>query len=202
MKNRISQTNFKKESRLARFLAKLPLKSIIVGTLFLTVIQVPLQAQDTTYTNPSWWFGVAAGANFNFYQGTTQHLTTDFMAPAAFHDGQGIGIFVAPLIEYHRPDTRLGFMLQVGYDKRRGDFDQVMAPCDCPEDLNTNLDYLSIEPSLRFAPFKSNLYLFVGPRFAFNLNKNFNYTKGVNANFPDPVADPNLDKPEPNRKNT
>lgn len=173
-----------------RFLSKLPLKSLIVGILILTGIQFPLQAQETAFTNPSWWFGVAAGANFNFYEGTTQHLTTNFMAPAAFHDGNGIGIFVAPLIEYHRPDTRLGFMLQVGYDKRRGDFDQVMAPCDCPIDLNTNLDYISIEPSLRFAPFKSNLYLFVGPRLAFNLNKNFIYQKSDNPDFPGMGAEP------------
>jgi len=189
MKN---SSNNKKELRQAQFPFSLALKSLFIGVLMVVGSQTTIQAQDTTYTNPSWWFGVAAGANFNFYQGTTQQLTTDFMAPAAFHDGQGIGIFVAPLIEYHRPDTRLGFMLQIGYDKRRGKFDQVMAPCNCPEDLNTNLDYLTIEPSLRFAPFKSNLYLFIGPRLAINLNKNFIYQKSDNPDFPGMGAEPEM----------
>ncbi len=181
-----------KESRQARFPFNLALKSLFLYILIAVGSLSLVHAQEVKYTNPSLWFGVAAGANFNFYQGTTQQLTTNFMAPAAFHDGMGIGIFVAPLIEYHRPDTKLGFMFQVGYDKRRGKFDQVMAPCNCPADLNTNLDYLSIEPSLRFAPFKSSFYLFAGPRFAINLNKNFIYQKSVNPDFPDVGSEPEM----------
>jgi hypothetical protein len=60
-------------------------------------------------------------------------------------------------------------MLQAGYDSRKGDFDQVITACDCPADLSTNLSYITVEPSLRFAPFKSNFYLYGGPRLAFNL---------------------------------
>lgn len=188
MKNSL---NIKQGLRQARSL-NVALKSLFIGILLAVGGQSTILAQETVFTNPSWWFGVAAGANVNFYQGTTQQLTTNFMAPAAFHDGMGIGIFVAPLIEYHRPDTKLGFMFQLGYDKRRGEFDQVMAPCNCPADLNTNLDYLSFEPSLRFAPFKSSLYLFVGPRFAINLNKNFIYQKSVNPDFPDGGVEPEM----------
>lgn len=183
---------FIKKSSFARLFYNRALKSLIIGALIFSGIHFPLQAQETTYTNPSWRFGVAGGANINFYRGTTQHLTKSFITPAAFHNGLGVGLFVAPVIEYHRPKSLLGFMLQAGYDSRRGTFDQTMAPCDCPQDLNTNLDYITIEPSLRFAPFKSNFYLYAGPRFAFNLNKDFTYQKSINPDFPDPVTDPEV----------
>ena len=56
-------------------------------------------------------------------------------------------------------------------------------PCNCPADLTTNLSYITIEPSLRFAPFKSNFYLFGGPRLAFNLEKTFSYKQQVSPDF-------------------
>lgn len=189
-------TIFNLESCYARFQSKLALKSIIAGTLILTGIQSPLQAQVTpkvTYTQPSWWFGAAAGANFNYYQGTTQQLTTDFMVPTAFHDGQGIGFFALPLIEFHRPQSMLGFTFQAGYDSRKGDWDQVKSPCNCPEDLNTDLSYITVEPSIRIAPFKSNFYVYGGPRIAYNLNNNFTYQQGINPAYPQQVADPAVD---------
>jgi hypothetical protein len=37
--------------------------------------QTSVQAQETIevkYSKPSWYFGVAGGANFNFYRGSTQ----------------------------------------------------------------------------------------------------------------------------------
>ncbi|HBY52277.1 MAG TPA: flagellar motor protein MotB [Marinilabiliales bacterium] len=182
-------------SRLARFPYKLALKTIIVGSFILTGIQSPLQAQEkpvAKYIMPSWWFGVAGGANFNFYRGTTQQLTSDFIVPTAFHNGQGIGFFAVPLIEFHRPESRLGFMLQAGYDSRQGKFDQMESPCNCPEDLNTDLNYVTIEPSLRIAPFKSNFYVYGGPRLAFNLNNNFTYQQGINPALPEQVADPEV----------
>ena len=188
-------SKIKKGSRLARFPYKLALKSMIIGTLILTGIQSPLLAQETPavkYTMPSWWFGAAGGANFNFYQGTTQQLTTDFIVPTAFHDGKGVGFFALPLIEFHRPESRFGFMLQAGYDSRKGKFDQVKSPCNCPEDLNTDLDYITVEPSLRIAPFKSNFYIYGGPRLAFNMNNNFTYQQGINPAFPEQVANPEV----------
>jgi len=166
-------------------------KSAIIGAFTVAGIQAPVQAQDVEYTRPSWFFGVAGGANFNFYQGSTHQLTTDFTPPAVFHDGQDVGLFVAPLIEFHAPDTRFGFMFQAGYDSRKGKFDQVNTPCNCPADLETDLGYVSVEPSLRFAPFKSDFYLYAGPRFAYNISKSFTYKLGINPAYPDqaPTAD-------------
>lgn len=183
----------KKESRIARFPYTLTIKSIIAGSLVLAGIQSPVQAQEVQkvqFTNPSWWFGAAGGANFNFYRGTTQQLTSDFMVPTAFPDGKGVGFFALPLIEFHRPESRIGFMLQAGYDNRKGKWDQVKSPCNCPEDLNTDLDYITIEPSLRIAPFKTSFYLYGGPRLAFNMNNNFTYQQGINPAFPEQIADP------------
>jgi outer membrane protein OmpA-like peptidoglycan-associated protein len=119
-------------------------------------------------------------------------LNADFTPPATFHDGKGVGLFIAPLLEYHRPDTRLGFMLQAGYDNRQGKFDQVLTPCDCPADLKTNISYITVEPSIRFAPFKSNLYLYGGPRLAFNMDKSFNYQLGINPAYPNQAATPEV----------
>lgn len=192
MINKNSQTKTIKKSRNAHFFSNSALKSFIIGLLIIGGIHSSTQAQETTYTNPSWWFGAAGGANVNFYRGTTQHLTTDFMSPSAFHKGLGVGIFAAPLIEYYRPNSIFGFMLQAGYDSRRGKFDQVPAPCLLPLDLNTNLSYITLEPSLRIAPFRSNFYLYAGPRLAYNLNKDFTYQKGTNPDLLDQVADPEV----------
>lgn len=186
-------TNFKMGSRIARFPYKLALKSLLVGTLILTGIQAPIQAQDAVqYTRPSWWLGAAAGANFNFYRGTTQQLNSSLMAPTAFHDGNGIGFFAFPVLEFHRPDTKLGFMLHAGYESRKGSFDQVKSPCNCPEDLKTDLAYITVEPSLRFAPFSSNFYVYAGPRLAFNVDKRFVYDQGINPTYPDQVNPPEV----------
>ncbi len=164
---------------------RLTIKGFILLTLILTCIQVPLKAQTSQFTKPSWWFGAAAGVNYNFYRGTTQELNSDLTVPTAFHNGFGVGLFLAPIVEYHPADSRWGFMLQAGFDNRSGSYDQVITPCDCPADLDINLSYLTVEPSLRFAPFKSNFYLFGGPRLAFNLSKSFTYSQEVNPNYPE-----------------
>jgi outer membrane protein OmpA-like peptidoglycan-associated protein len=167
------------------------LKYFIVSVLLLANVTTPLQAQEVEYTKPSLWLGAAAGANFNFYRGTTQQLNADLTVPTAFHHGKGLGLYLAPLVEYHRPDSRWGVMLQLGFDSRKGSFDRVITPCNCPADLSTNLSYISVEPSLRFAPFKSSFYLYAGPRFAFNRDHAFTYELGTNADFPD--QEPNAD---------
>jgi hypothetical protein len=64
-------------------------------------------------------------------------------------------------------DSRWGVMLQAGYDSRKGD--QVITACDCPADLSTNLSYITVEPSLRFAPFKSNFLFIWWSTFGFQL---------------------------------
>ncbi|MDP2089567.1 MAG: OmpA family protein [Flavobacteriaceae bacterium] len=153
----------------------------------------PLQAQEAQYTKPSWKFGVAVGANFNFYQGSTHELSTTFTPPVVFNDGNGVGLYLAPLIEFQRPDSRFGFMLQAGYDSRKGAFDQKETACNCPADLSTDLSYITVEPSLRLAPFKSNFYLYGGPRFAFNLDKSFTYEQGINPAFPNQIANPDVE---------
>lgn len=159
---------------------------IITGFTNSTTAQVP------TYAPPSFWIGAAAGGNFNFYRGTTQQLNGDLTVPAAFHHGKGLGLYVAPLIEFHRPDSRWGVMLQAGYDSRKGKFDQVTTPCNCPADLSTNLSYITIEPSLRLAPFKGNFYLYAGPRFAFNRDHAFTYKLGLNPAIPDQAPTPDV----------
>jgi len=199
-----TQNNFQIGSRIARPYNLLTVSSIILCAISILGSQAPLQAQMIqqaeepkaealpVYTKPNWWFGVAAGANFNFFRGTTQQLNSDLTVPAAFHHGKGLGLFLAPLVEYHRPDSKWGVMFQAGYDNRSGKFEQVISPCNCPGNLSTDLSYVTFEPSLRFAPFKSNFYLFAGPRLAFNLNKSFTYKQGTNPAIPDQPANPDV----------
>lgn len=146
-------------------------------------LQNSLMAQDTQYTRPSFKIGLAAGANVNFYTGTTQRLNDDLTVPTAFRRGTGLGLFAAPVLEYHQPESLFGVMLQAGYDSRRSSFNQVITPCNCEADLKTNLGYITIEPSLRFTPFRSEFYLFAGPRFAFNLSKKFTYSQKANPDI-------------------
>ncbi|NHF69049.1 hypothetical protein G6N05_02860 [Flavobacterium sp. F372] len=51
---------------------------------------------------------------------------------------------------------------------------------------------MTIEPSIRLAPFKSNFYLYGGPRLAFNLDKSFVYEQGINPNFPAQTPNPDV----------
>ncbi|MDI1304517.1 MAG: outer membrane beta-barrel protein [bacterium] len=188
-----TKTNFKIGSCIAWSSNKLTIKSIAIIALGWLSVQTPVQSQETQvikYTKPSWYFGVAGGANFNFYRGSTQQLNAGFTSPTAFHNGNGVGLFIAPLLEYRPADSRWGVMLQAGYDNRKGSFDQIVTPCDCPADLSTNVSYITVEPSLRFAPFKSNFYLYGGPRLAFNMDKSFTYQLGINPAYPDQAASP------------
>jgi outer membrane protein OmpA-like peptidoglycan-associated protein len=125
-------------------------------------------AQETQRARPTWWFGGAGAANLNFYGGTTQMLNSELTTPAAFHRGFGAGWYVAALLEY-RPTPIWGGILHVAYDERRGAFNDVPCPC-CDEvtTLSTTLSYISIEPSLRYAPFADGFYIFGGPRIGFN----------------------------------
>ncbi len=125
---------------------------------------------------PVWWFGQSVAANFNFYDGTTQTLNADVKAPTAFHKGNGTRPYFSLLTEY-RPNRTWGGMLNIAFDNRGGDFDEVMAPCNCPANLSTSLSYLAIEPALRLAPFKSSFYIFGGPTLGINLSKKFDYTQ-------------------------
>jgi len=134
---------------------------------------------------PVWWFGVSGAANFNYYRGTTQMLNQSLTVPTAFHKGHGVKPYVSLLTEY-RPNKVWGGMLNVAYDNRGGKFDGVMAPCNCPADLSTNISYIAVEPSLRLAPFASAFYIFAGPTLSFNVSKAFTYTE---LRQPDTKAD-------------
>ena len=164
---------------------------LVMGFIWVALVSTA-QAQELQYARPSWKFGVAAGANINFYNGSTHNLTSAFTPPVTFHKGDGIGLFVAPSIEYYRPNSYLGFLFQAGFDSRKGTFNQVHSPCNCATDLEANITYFTLEPSLRLAPFKSNFYVYGGPRFAFNMDKSFTYNQQTNPDFPLQVANPDV----------
>jgi len=179
------------------------IRTLILGALILTGTQLTIKAQDTINTEPaeakqdsiiqpSWWYGIAGGANVNFYDGSTQQLNSEITVPKTFHEGFGVGLYLAPVLEFHKPESMLGFILQAGYDSRKGVFDEVKTPCNCPADLKTNLSYITIEPSLRIAPFKSDFYLYVGPRLAFNYAKEFTYQQGINPDYLNQVVIPDV----------
>jgi outer membrane protein OmpA-like peptidoglycan-associated protein len=136
---------------------------------------------------PTWWFGVSGAANISSYTGTTQKLNNSLVVPAAFHKGNGVRPFGSVLMEY-RPAGAWGAMLNVGYDGRGGSFDHVMAPCNCEATLKTTTSYLTIEPSLRVGLF-SNLFIFAGPRVAFNMQKDFAYTQQKQPNTDGDLSD-------------
>ncbi|MDP1972898.1 MAG: flagellar motor protein MotB, partial [Sediminibacterium sp.] len=125
-------------------------------------------AQTEKRVEPKWWFGYSVAANINQYNGTTQMLNAATTVPTAFHKGKSVRPYASFLLEY-RPNKVVGFMMNLAYDNRSAKFNQVMAPCNCPADLSTNLSYFSIEPSLRIAPFASAFYLFAGPTIGINI---------------------------------
>ena len=149
-------------------------------------------AQTESYTRPSWWFGVVGAANVNFYGGSTQKLNESYTPPVPFHKGLGLGLFGALAIEYYKPGKVFGGMLHLGYDSRKGTFDDVVSPCNCPGELKTKLSYFSIEPSIRIAPFKSNLFFYAGPRIAFNVDHSFVYQLRTNPDYPAQVQGPEV----------
>ncbi|WP_018615810.1 OmpA family protein [Segetibacter koreensis] len=142
--------------------------------LALMIAGVAGNAQKAKRVQPTWWFGESGAANFNTYRGTTQMLNSNLTVPAAFHKGDGIKPYASLLTEY-RPNKVLGGMLNVAYDNRGGSYDSVMAPCNCGANLSTNLSYITIEPSIRVAPFSSAFYVFAGPTIAINITKAFTY---------------------------
>ncbi len=146
------------------------------GFLFMVIIFAGFtgHTQKLERPQPKWWFGESGAANFNFYRGTTQVINNNLTVPTAFHKGNSIRPYASLLTEY-RPNKVWGGMLNIAYDNRGGKFDQVMAPCNCPADLSTNMSYVTIEPSLRIAPFANAFYIFAGPTISFNVTKGFTY---------------------------
>ena len=161
-----------KELCFAQLSYRLNLKSIFIGALVFAGIQLPLRAQNNMFERSSWWFGPAGGANFNLYHGSTQVVNSDLTISANFQNTKGFGPFAFPVLEFHRPDSKLGFMLNVGYDNRSGSFDST---------FTTKLAYFTVEPSIRLNLFSSNFFLFSGPRIAFNVDKRFTYQPDMNS---------------------
>jgi len=167
------------------------LKNSILLVCFLITVNISLHAQEYLYTRPHFWWGLGGGANLNFHRGSTQKLSNEFTSPVAFHNGNTVGLYLAPLLEYQGPG-HLGFMFQLGYDSRRSVFEQEITVCNCPADLSTSLSYLTVEPSLRFAPFGPGFYLYAGPRLAFNVDKSFTYKLGINPDYPNQLPTPDV----------
>ncbi len=142
--------------------------------LLLIIAGISGNAQKLTGPQPVWWFGESVGMNFNHFRGTTQMLNSDLTVPTAFHQGDGIKPYISLLAEY-RPNKIWGGMMNIAYDNRGGKFDGVVAPCNCPATLETNISYVAIEPSLRIAPFSSSFYIFAGPTLNFNVSRTFTY---------------------------
>lgn len=147
------------------------LQRLIICSVILVLVNTNVKAQ---YTQPTWWFGVSGGANFNFYDGTTQRLNNSLIVPTAFHKGRGVRPYGSILMEY-RPAGMLGGMLNVGYNGSGAKFNDEVAPCNCPAMLSTNTSYISVEPALRLGIPKSGLFFFAGPSIDFNLTKDFKY---------------------------
>lgn len=184
------------------------------GFLFMMIIFAGFtgHTQKLERPQPKWWFGESGAANFNFYRGTTQVINNDLTVPTAFHKGNSIRPYASLLTEY-RPNKVWGGMLNIAYDNRGGKFDQVMAPCNCPADLSTNMSYVTIEPSLRIAPFANAFYIFAGPTISFNVTKGFTYRQekqtdvtgdwsGVNKTLLSAQAGAGVDIPLSSKKST
>lgn len=148
--------------------------------LILTFAGITGHTQEIKRPQPVWWFGESGAANFNYYRGTTQMLDQNLTVPTAFHKGYGVRPYASLFTEY-RPNKVLGGMLNIAYDNRGGKFDGVLAPCNCAATLSSNISYITIEPSLRLAPFSSAFYLFAGPTLSFNITKAFTYTQQKQA---------------------
>lgn len=173
-----------KEMQKQYFIKSISNLRLVILALLVCFTATAVQAQTPMYSKPSWWFGAALGANFNFYRGSTHKLNDQHTVPAIFDKGFGLGLYAAPSIEYYKPKTMLGFMFQLGYHGASGEYEQTTTPCNCPADLSTKVSYLSIEPNLRFAPFRSGFYLYAGPRFALNMKHDFTYQQKANPDFP------------------
>ncbi|MFY9158264.1 OmpA family protein [Aquirufa ecclesiirivi] len=155
----------------------------LLALLFATA---PLLAQKTERSKPKWYFGQSVGINYNYYRGYTQRLNESTLVPSPFRTGEGIKPYASLSIEYD-PYKNWGILLNMAYDNRGGGFKDVLAPCNCPASLSTDLSYIALEPSLKVVPFGGSFYIFGGPTYLFNITKGFTYQQQfqaeVNSNF-------------------
>lgn len=138
---------------------------------------------QTKKTQPSWWFGVGGGINFNAYNGSLGSLNRDITVSTPFERGFGVGGYFAPVIEYHHPGSMWGIMLQQGLDNRRATFTETGI------EFKHHLSYYTVEPSFMIMPPKVPVYFYAGPRFGFGWSTTFTYKKVNSPDYPN-KADP------------
>ncbi len=147
---------------------KSTLKFIALLLVFTLTLSLNIFAQEDGI-RPHWWFGAGLGLNYNIYSSDITKLNGLQTSPSAFKKGSGAGLYIGGLIEY-RPTVMWGGFLNLGYDGRGADFSEVNS-----NKLSASLNYISIEPNLRFNPIGEGFYLFVGPKLGFNVSKSFEY---------------------------
>jgi outer membrane protein OmpA-like peptidoglycan-associated protein len=133
----------------------------------------PARAQQAKNLGPKWWLGGTLGLNWNSYSADIRQMNSSVSTPVPFTNGSGLGLFLGPMVEYRHDDV-WGAMVALGFDSRGGSFDDV-SNAGVTGSLSTSMNYISLEPSVRVAPFPSDVFLFAGPRLAFNVAKSFEY---------------------------
>ena len=158
-------------------------KLILFSIIMLTVGISPAAAQ-TEKSEPSWWFGVAGGANYNRYNGQTSVLNADIHPTPGFTNGKGFGGYLAGVIEYHRPGSMWGIMVQQGADDRNGKFE------NGGRKLDANISYFTVEPSLVIMVPKTGFRFYAGPRFGFLWGSEFTYQESNKPQYPQKGINP------------
>jgi len=145
--------------------------AVALAAFFTAYFYTSAEGQDIKRIQPEWWFGGALGGNINIYSSDFKTLNSATVLPSAITKGSGIGLFISPLVEY-RPHPVWGGMVFFGFDGRGGSFSDIK-PNDTTYSLSSSMNYLSLEPSVRYAPFEYPLYFFAGPHIGFNVAKSF-----------------------------
>lgn len=155
---------------MARRFPILPVAAVVLAAL------IPGQAgaQKAKDLTRKWWFGGSLGLNLNSHSADIRQMNSTVSSPVPFTDGSGTGLFLGPMVEY-RHDPVWGAMVALAFDGRGGSFDDVSDAATGTGTLSTSMNYISLEPSVRVAPFPSDVFLFAGPRLAFNVAKSFEY---------------------------
>ncbi len=139
----------------------------------LTLVLVPLLLAQEARERPQWWFGGLFGANFNLHDAHFHEVNAATRVGVEFEEGFGVRPALGLTLEY-RPSSMWGGSFNLLWDGRGGAFRDVSTPAGLHK-FSTGMNYISIEPNLRMAPFGFPLHFFAGPRFGFNVGKSFTY---------------------------
>lgn len=170
------------------------IRLLAAATMAVIILLLPshASAQETGDNWARWWYGVYGGVNINLFNGAMHDLgtssDTNVARPTGFTGGSGLGLGIGGLLEYNSGKL-LGGNLFIGYDNRRVKFDTKNVTRDtltgrANETLTTGLAYLTIEPNLRINIANRFFHVMVGPTFAINVSKGYEFgfqdTAGVN----------------------